>query len=580
MWRAKRQHNAQFQNATQLIDPRVQSVFALQQNSDPSLRATKRVRKRAFAIEGAKMTNSIIRKLIMSGAAAFVLYSGDAGAAPTAEAGDLAAKVQALQMQLDALKAKVGTKSDAATDAPPVGTALSSPKPGTISFGHVSLSTGGMFEAATIFRSHAETADIGSSYAKIPFANDRGGHTSETRFSPRQSRLFALIQADVAPGLKVSGYGEWDFQAAAQTANAVESSGYSPRVRAFYGTVDWESEGLSLLAGQNWSLATLNNKGISLRGEAPPPGIDAQYVPGFVWARQPQIRLTKTFTDGFVAAVSLENAQTTFGNLSIPTGVTLTNVQAPVSGFYSGNNYSLNAIPDVIVKGAWDGPLAGHQTHVEGFGLYRSFYDRVAVSPSAGNQAGALGLMAAIGNHLSSGWGIGGSVVTQLLPGLLDLQGSFLFGEGVGRYGSGQLADVSARPDGTLVALPETMFMAGATMHLTPTFDLYIFGGGEQEEARTYTPVALSGVAFGNGTLPGSDNSGCLVEGGTCNAVNRGIAQITTGFWKKLYQGAWGRVQVGAQYSYTERHVFVDRIGLAPTANENMVFTSLRFYPF
>ena len=518
------------------------------------------------------MQTSRVGNWVLAGLAATLLNTTSASAG----SGQLADEVQQLQAQLDALKSQVAAgKAETTSDA-----SLSSPKPGTISFGKVSVSLSGMFEAATIFRSHDETADIGTSFAKIPFPNDRASHTSETRFSPRQSRLCALILADVAPGLTVSGYGEWDFQSAAQTANAVESSGYSPRVRVFYGTVDWQSEGLSLLAGQNWSLATLNGKGISLRGETPPPGIEAQYIPGFVWTRQPQIRLTKTFGDGFVAAISLENTQTTFGNLSVPTGVAITTVQAPANGFYAGTNYSLNVIPDIIVKGAWDGSVGGHKTHLEAFGMYRSFYDRVSISATSSNQAGLLGLASGTGNKFADGWGVGGSIVTQIFPGLLDLQGSVLAGEGIGRYGSGQLPDVTAKPDGSLSPLPEIMFMAGSTVHLTPTLDIYLFGGEEQQGQRTFSPASLPGLVFGNGTLPGSTNAGCLVEGGNCSAINHSIAQISTGFWRKLYQGSWGRLMVGAQYSHTERQVFADSKGLAPTATENMVFTSLRFFPF
>jgi hypothetical protein len=49
-----------------------------------------------------------------------------------------------------------------------------------------------------------------------------------------------------------------------------------------YGSVDWDNLGLHLLAGQAWSLATLNSQGITPRNEVPPPTIDGQYIPGFV----------------------------------------------------------------------------------------------------------------------------------------------------------------------------------------------------------------------------------------------------------------------------------------------------------
>jgi hypothetical protein len=55
--------------------------------------------------------------------------------------------------------------------------------------------------------------------------------------------------------------------------------------------------------------------------------------------------------------------------------------------------------------------------------------------------------------------------------------------------------------------------------------------------------------------------------------------------------GRFGRVQWGIQYSYTERHLFPGygapgaptpalNFNPAPIARENMIFTSIRYYPF
>ena len=59
------------------------------------------------------------------------------------------------------------------------------------------------------------------------------------------------------------------------------------------------------------------------------------------------------------------------------------------------------------------------------------------------------------------GWGIGGSVLLPVIPTFLDLQGSVLTGQGLGRYGSSQLADVTIGPDGTLKPLTTTASAAG-----------------------------------------------------------------------------------------------------------------------
>jgi hypothetical protein len=81
---------------------------------------------------------------------------------------------------------------------------------------------------------------------------------------------------------------------------------------------------LQLLAGQAWSLATLNEHGIDPRAVEIPPTIDWQYLSGFAWARQPQFRITQDIDREIWMALSLENPQTTFytGPNPFPEGVT------------------------------------------------------------------------------------------------------------------------------------------------------------------------------------------------------------------------------------------------------------------
>ena len=140
-----------------------------------------------------------------------------------------------------------------------------------------------------------------------------------------------LTQGDVDPVTHLAGYGEVDFLGAAQTANSNESNSFNLRVRHLYLTVDNDFFGAHLLAGQNWSLATMNTKGIIPRQEDIPLTIDAQYVPGFVWQRTPQIRLVKDFDYNISAAISAENPATTIGGTA-PTlfdgGTIITGVNA------------------------------------------------------------------------------------------------------------------------------------------------------------------------------------------------------------------------------------------------------------
>jgi hypothetical protein len=87
---------------------------------------------------------------------------------------------------------------------------------------------------------------------------------------------------------------------------------------------------------------------------------------------------------------------------------------------------------------------------------------------------------------------------------------------------------------------------------------------------------------LGNGLL---DARGCAYETGAptgyaCNAQTKSIQQETVGFWHKVYQGNFGRVQWGMQYSHTERDSFAGVGGVAASGDEDIVFTSFRYYPF
>ncbi len=130
--------------------------------------------------------------------------------------------------------------------------------PSTIWFKGVTITPGGLLALESVTRSPFIGADIGTPYQNIPFANVPASHTNEFRFSARQSRFSLLVQGDVDPATHLAGYGELDFLGAAQTANSNESNSYQPRARHLYLTADQDFFGAHLLAGQTWSLATMN----------------------------------------------------------------------------------------------------------------------------------------------------------------------------------------------------------------------------------------------------------------------------------------------------------------------------------
>jgi hypothetical protein len=492
--------------------------------------------------------------------------------AAQADAAAARADAQAARTQL---AEQIQTIPGAVQGAVNTAVAANKPKTDKIYYKGVTVTLGGFLAAEGIYRSKNEVSDISSNYGKIPYGNSAFGHTSELRGTARQSRVSFLAQGDINKTTHAAFYGEFDFQGGAQTANSNESNSYNPRIRHLYGTMDWDDLGLHLLAGQSWSLVTMNSKGITPRNEVTPPTIEAQYVPGFAWARQPQIRLVKDWNKEVWAAVSIENPQTTFASgASTVTGVTTTTTQGAISGFASSNALSLNHIPDIVGKLAFEPAIGGaHPVHMEVFGLYRSYTDRISVATLNG-----LNLPAGNYNSDVSGGGFGGSISATVVPKYLDVQASVMTGRGIGRYGSAQLSDVTLQPNGKIAPISETMFLAGGTLHATKALDIYIFGGQEREDAKTYT-VGSTHYGFG---VPSSSVSalGCTTDGGTCSATTRQIDQITAGFWDKAYSGSFGQVRVGVQYSHTNLTGFTGSNGYTPKTSDDMVFTSFRYYPF
>ncbi|MBA2936534.1 hypothetical protein HZF05_20830 [Sphingomonas sp. CGMCC 1.13654] len=459
-------------------------------------------------------------------------------------------------------------------------------------FKGITIQPGGFLELSDIYRSRFQGDDIASSF-NVPFpGQSHASHTSENRFSARQSRVSLLAQGAPNAHTKLAMYGEFDFQGGAQTSNSNQSNSYVPRIRNLYGTVDWDegSYGLHVLAGQNWSLLTMQSKGITPRSEVTPPQIDAQYVPGFAWARQPGIRLVGDFMDHHLwLGVSAENPQTTFGGSGLPGTVvsvvsgqgssqSTSNQVNPAGGFQQfyngvGSSLSLNHTPDFIGKVAYEDKIAGHTVHIEGFGIYRTFSTHLDGTST---------------NRDAHAFGYGGSIALNIVPKVLDVQLSGIGGRGIGRYGSAGLPDVTADAEGNLHPLKEFMLLAGGTLHATPQLDIYAFAGEEQERRQLY-----DGGTKGLGVL-NADNSGCFVEAPTtatafgCAGNTRRIRQLTAGAWDKIYNGSFGRAQIGFQWSYTQRQLF-DGTGAGddlpayagmPQTHNNMAFVTFRYYPF
>jgi hypothetical protein len=428
--------------------------------------------------------------------------------------------------------------------------------------GPVTMTFGGFTALESVYRNKNEVADIGSNYnTAIPFPYQSDYYEDEFRESARQSRFALLAQGPQDGSWRAEAYFETDFLSAGASSNSSESNSYTLRVRHFYGVLSNSDYSWYLLAGQDWSLATLSTTGtLTPRTENIPLTIDAQYVVGFNWTRNPQLRFVKLLSNSAAFAVSLESPQASFSG----TGPSTTIVNNTGGSLLNATTtYSLDFAPDIIAKFAFD-PGWGHY---EVFGLARGFRDRY--EPIKGSVGGT--------NNTDWGASVGAGMILPLTK-MLSFQASALYGSGIGRYGSGQLPDATVEPDGSVSAIRETDVLLGLVFKPISTLTLYAYAGEEQARKDWWT-VGKDLYGYGN---PDADNLGCDLQTGTsssCVGNSQKLEQVIVGDWWKVYDGPIGNFQIGLQYTYEDRLAFYG-MGASPSTNINMGFVSFRYYPY
>ena len=484
-------------------------------------------------------------------------------------------------------------------------------------FGGIHVSLAGSYIAMEgVWRQHNEISSGASDppFGTLPFHNSPLWFENENRYSAQQSRLAIKASGDIDPAQHLTAYWENDWLGAGVTANSRESNSYNLRMRQAWLFYDNDNYHFNVLAGQAWSLVTANKVGILPGTENAPLAIDAQYVVGFDWARQPQLRFVQDWNKVAWFGVSVESSQTAFASngtplaLSaangtvVPTGLGVNAANACNAAGLLNNTTSCsnNKFPDVVEKVALD-PGWGHY---EAVGIQRWFTDDVSLTGAPFLAKGAPSTTWA--EKTNFGWGVGGSVLLPVIPKFLDLQGSVLTGEGLGRYGSSQLADVTIGPDGTLKPLKSTHVLLGFVAHPWVGLDVYGYAGQEQNNSNFWDQTVAGKTTNGGYGNPSYLNGGCeqvntsaAVQGsagfntpfvGACTANVHRTQELTIGFWQQLYKGDLGQVRFGAQYEFVRLQAFDGSPkvsaanGLTPNQGlnpyNNIVFFSLRYYPF
>ena len=479
-------------------------------------------------------------------------------------------------------------------------------EPEALHFRGITLVPGGFTAGETVWRQRAIGGDVNTQFSGIPFGGQTAGVLSEFNASGRQSRISLLAEGKLPNATLLRGYYESDFLSAGTTSNDNQSNSYTLRIRQAWAQARLNN-GWDLTAGQMWSLATEYRSGLSNNEEAIPLTIDAQYNVGFSWERQYGFRIVKRLGDHLWFGDSVEESQTlNIGGYNLPT---IAYQQAGNGGglYNPTANYSYNYAPDLIAKVAYE---PGSWGHFELFGIGRFFRDRVfpnGATPPGATQpptTSALGAFTA----KTEGGGAGANARVSLFSKRLDVGAHILAGDGLGRYGTAQLPDATAHPDGSLELLVGGSALGSVEYHPNSRLDLYGYYGGEYAKRAWYdtgytviTPGPTQGepILAGYGA-PNAIVSGCSIEvlptsspngGGNvpgsasnCQTSNRNIQEGTFGYWYRFYRGAHGTFQQGIQYSYAVRHTWqgvgnpIEGLSNSPKAIDNMIFTSFRYY--
>lgn len=523
-------------------------------------------------------------------------------AAATAAAAQAQQAAQQEQQQTAETTASVSSLQGAVTDLKANSTSLASSiqetqsnllkkveSPDAIHFKGVTLSPTGSFLAAeTVWRARGIGSDVNTPFNSTPLNHAEAGQISEFFGSGRQSRVALLAEGKV-DWATLRGYYEADWLSAGVTSNNNQSNSYTMRQRQLWAQAALNN-GWTFTGGQQWSLVTETRTGMDNRTEALPLTIDAQYNVGFNWERQYGFRVTKTFHNKFWIGAAAENPETlNIGGHGLPNNFIIG--QAGTSGgLYNAfnANYSYNLAPDMIAKVVAE-PGWGHY---EVWGVARFFRDRIypnvtTVTSSTGTTTTA-GTAAGAFNDSTVGGEVGGSLRVPTLHKHLDVGVKGAWGDGGNRYNNSGLPDTTIRPNGQLALIRGYSGLGTLELHGTPRLDVYfnygidgtmrrIFVAGAKQSGYGIYTNNTTGcgtesipAAGGNGFVPSSPTTNCTTD-------TRDIQEITAGYWYDFYKGPKGRLRQGIQYSYLDRQ-FWSGIGPAPHADNNMVFTSLRYY--
>jgi FKBP-type peptidyl-prolyl cis-trans isomerase len=529
-------------------------------------------------------------------AAAAAAAAQKQAAAAAAAAAEADAKAGAAQSDVAGLKTEVTTTSQEVQVEKKKIDYLE--HPASIAYKGIRFTPGGFFDLSAIYRQHATNSGPATQFNAIPLENNLlgVGGLSEFSMTARGTRLALRADAD-AGSTKLAGYFEGDFYAN-PIATPNQTTSYGMRIRQGWGRAKF-ADGWSITGGQMWNGITMSRKAADADAPWIPNTIDTNYVVGFDWGRQAELRLAKTFGKSATFALSLVDPSylggsittTSIAGLAVAGSGNLGNTfitcnnEVPVTCTTATDAYSTNLAPDVIVKLAFDSKLG----HFEIKGLQRFFRDRVVGSaPVAATATTPAVAGVPSTNNTALGGGIGGGAIIPIIAKKVDFVAQGMWGKGISRYEDAQQVDFvvrSADPAGftpgdkNLQAVKSVSAIFGFETHPTKKTEFDVWGGDEYYYRTPYflpsTTVAgrVTGEGYGNPYGAGGANTRNLLEG-------------TAVLWYDVYKGSFGTLRYGAQYEYIERLTWsgngegtnaVAKVATNPKGIDNVGMLSMRY---
>lgn len=312
------------------------------------------------------------------------------------------------------------------------------------------VKVGGYVKLDAIYQTGA-TDNAAPNPKVTPLDGEADSNRQEFIFDARESRLNFNI-TDEVEGVKLRGFVEFDFRGVPGDVSTTNS--HAPRLRHAFGQGTFRN-GLSLLAGQNWS--TFTNPAFFANT------IDFNGPAGQVFSRQPQIRLGYPLAPNLTLEVAAEEPSF----LSRNTGST-----AAAATTFTSNTKQV--IPQFVGRLAWADPRLSAE--VAGTVGQNKFKFASGVTEDEIN------------------WGVLGSVKVPLGP--LTVQGHIHYLDGINRYANGDFPDavlVTAAGAEDVVNLTSLGFFVGGSYEVMPRTRLNAYYGWEEIDDE-------AGKGFGSAT--------------------------------------------------------------------------------